>query len=96
LQQGVLNITVLHPTTRRKMAWVINKQTPNRQLWWSSPISGPRRYEYTSHQWRHTRAVDPAATTAATHSNDTTNTLRHALREELLATTGIDIKEMIS
>ena len=19
---------------------------PNRQLWWSSPISGPRRYEY--------------------------------------------------
>jgi len=26
--------------------WVINKQTPNQQLWWSSPISGPRRYEY--------------------------------------------------
>ena len=24
--------------------WVINKQTPNRQLWWSSPVSGPRRY----------------------------------------------------
>jgi len=26
--------------------WVINKQTPNRQLWWSSPLSGPKRYEY--------------------------------------------------
>ena len=22
------------------------KQTPNRQIWWSSPISRPRRYEY--------------------------------------------------
>ena len=26
--------------------WVLNKQTPNRQIWWSSPISGPKRYEY--------------------------------------------------
>lgn len=26
--------------------WVINKQTPNRQIWWSSPLSGPKRYEY--------------------------------------------------
>lgn len=33
--QGVLNIHV--PS---KGTWVINKQTPNRQLWWSSPISG--------------------------------------------------------
>ena len=27
--------------------FVINKQTPNQQIWWSSPISGPRRYEYS-------------------------------------------------
>jgi len=26
--------------------WVINKQAPNQQIWWSSPISGPRRYEH--------------------------------------------------
>uniref|UniRef100_A0A7S4QGS3 ferroxidase n=1 Tax=Ditylum brightwellii TaxID=49249 RepID=A0A7S4QGS3_9STRA len=26
--------------------WVLNKQTPNQQIWWSSPLSGPRRYEY--------------------------------------------------
>jgi len=26
--------------------WVINKQTPNKQLWWSSPLSGPKRFEY--------------------------------------------------
>eukprot|EP00605_Chrysophyceae_sp_TOSAG23-4_P000140 GSChrysophyteH1.ASY1.ANO1.161.1 assembled CDS len=38
--QGVLNIILGEPGT-----WVINKQTPNRQLWWSSPISGPRRFD---------------------------------------------------
>lgn len=42
--QGVLNIS-LGPSIGH---WVINKQTPNRQLWWSSPMSGPRRYEYDS------------------------------------------------
>jgi frataxin len=33
MQAGVLNI-VLGPHG----TWVINKQTPNRQIWWSSPI----------------------------------------------------------
>jgi len=38
--------------------WVMNKQTPNRQIWWSSPISGPRRYEYDAdgEVWIYTRA----------------------------------------
>ena len=35
--------------------WVINKQTPNQQLWWSSPISGPRRYEFQDGEWVFTR-----------------------------------------
>ncbi len=26
--------------------YVINKQAPTRQIWWSSPVSGPRRYDY--------------------------------------------------
>lgn len=26
--------------------YVINKQPPNRQVWLSSPISGPKRYDY--------------------------------------------------
>jgi len=26
--------------------WVLNKQTPNRQIWWSSPLSGPQRFEH--------------------------------------------------
>ena len=38
--------------------WVINKQTPNRQLWWSSPLSGPRRYEYDNGQWVFTRSME--------------------------------------
>jgi len=37
--------------------YVINKQAPNRQLWWSSPISGPKRYNYDYEQqaWRNSR-----------------------------------------
>jgi frataxin len=26
--------------------YVINKQPPNRQIWLSSPVSGPKRYDY--------------------------------------------------
>ncbi|KAK1801477.1 hypothetical protein P4O66_022750 [Electrophorus voltai] len=31
--------------------YVINKQTPNRQIWLSSPISGPKRYDWTGKCW---------------------------------------------
>ncbi|XP_052460748.1 frataxin, mitochondrial [Carassius gibelio] len=31
--------------------YVINKQTPNRQIWLSSPISGPKRYDWTGERW---------------------------------------------
>jgi frataxin len=31
--------------------YVINKQTPNKQIWFSSPISGPKRYDFISGQW---------------------------------------------
>lgn len=65
---GVLTMTMPPHGT-----WVLNKQTPNRQIWWSSPISGPRRYEYEDGEWVFTR--DEA------HSM----TLGHALQEELRA-----------
>lgn len=29
-----------------KGTYVLNKQSANKQIWWSSPISGPRRYNY--------------------------------------------------
>ncbi|KAI5846612.1 hypothetical protein DFP73DRAFT_476155 [Morchella snyderi] len=37
---GVLTITVPHGT------YVINKQPPNRQIWISSPITGPNRFDW--------------------------------------------------
>ncbi|POR38902.1 Frataxin-like protein, mitochondrial [Tolypocladium paradoxum] len=38
---GVMTITVANKGT-----YVINKQPPNRQIWLSSPISGPKRYDW--------------------------------------------------
>jgi frataxin len=29
-----------------KGTWVLNKQPPNLQIWTSSPLAGPRRYDY--------------------------------------------------
>ncbi|KAL2092072.1 hypothetical protein ACEWY4_011870 [Coilia grayii] len=31
--------------------YVINKQTPNRQIWLSSPTSGPKRYDWNGERW---------------------------------------------
>uniref|UniRef100_A0A0K0D7Z5 Nucleotid_trans domain-containing protein n=1 Tax=Angiostrongylus cantonensis TaxID=6313 RepID=A0A0K0D7Z5_ANGCA len=31
--------------------YVINKQTPNRQLWLSSPVSGPKRFDLVNDRW---------------------------------------------
>ena len=41
MQAGVLTIT--HP---KNGTYVLNKQPPNRQIWLSSPISGPKRYDW--------------------------------------------------
>lgn len=31
--------------------YVINKQTPNKQIWLSSPFSGPKRYDFQHQTW---------------------------------------------
>ncbi|XP_024113862.1 frataxin, mitochondrial [Oryzias melastigma] len=31
--------------------YVINKQTPNKQIWLSSPTSGPKRYDWSGERW---------------------------------------------
>lgn len=31
--------------------YVINRQLPNRQVWLSSPTSGPKRYDYIDGNW---------------------------------------------
>jgi frataxin len=59
--------------------WVINKQTPNQQLWWSSPISGPRRYEYEDGEWVFTR------------DDSHSLTLAQALQEEMKEIYQVDL-----
>lgn len=48
--QGVLTIRLGKLGT-----YVINKQTPNRQIWMSSPVSGPVRYDYDKGMWVYLR-----------------------------------------
>lgn len=50
LDNGVLTASVDNENT-----YVINKQTPNRQIWLSSPISGPKRFDYVANEWIDTR-----------------------------------------
>lgn len=44
---GVLTANV----SRKIGTYVINKQTPNRQIWLSSPVSGPKRYDLIGEKW---------------------------------------------
>lgn len=47
LQDGVLTIQLGEPYG----TYVINRQTPNKQIWLSSPISGPKRYDFDGTKW---------------------------------------------
>lgn len=31
--------------------YVINRQMPNKQIWLSSPTSGPKRYDFINSKW---------------------------------------------
>lgn len=46
LSQGVMTLTVAEGKT-----YVINKQPPNKQIWLSSPFSGPKRYDLIGGKW---------------------------------------------
>ncbi|XP_057374640.1 frataxin, mitochondrial-like [Daphnia carinata] len=46
LANGVLTVQLEQHGT-----YVINKQTPNRQIWLSSPTSGPKRYDCLNGHW---------------------------------------------
>jgi len=59
--------------------YVINKQPPNKQIWLSSPFSGPKRYDYSE------------AKGAWFYSRDG-NTLGSLLKEELEKTLGRNIE----
>ncbi|SJX64886.1 related to YFH1-mitochondrial matrix iron chaperone [Sporisorium reilianum f. sp. reilianum] len=64
---GVMNLRCgVHGT------WVINKQPPNKQIWLSSPKSGPKRFDY-----------DADSKTWFCHKEGETSTLHELLQEEL-------------
>ncbi|KAI4500809.1 hypothetical protein M0802_004020 [Mischocyttarus mexicanus] len=44
---GVLTVKFGNPYG----TYVINRQTPNRQIWLSSPTSGPKRYDFVKGRW---------------------------------------------
>lgn len=73
--------------------WVINKQTPNEQIWWSSPISGPRRYEYDEkrEKWVYSRMVDESESEDGNVKEDTLGGILNAEFEELLGE-GLDLE----
>lgn len=76
--------------------WVINKQTPNRQIWWSSPLSGPRRYEYDDKReaWVYTRYIDAKAAGRVDDDNEEFRdsfTLGKALGAEIKELYGLEI-----
>lgn len=48
--QGVMTLKLGDPGT-----YVINKQAPNREIWMSSPISGPVRYGLSDKRWVYRR-----------------------------------------
>lgn len=58
---------------------MINKQAPNKQIWWSSPTSGPQRYLYNgpSQRWENNRGDGPDL---------------HQLLEQELGTLGFVVK----
>jgi frataxin len=38
--------------------YVINKQSPNKQIWLSSPTSGPKRFDYINNTWIYKRTEE--------------------------------------
>ncbi|KAK9454518.1 hypothetical protein V1511DRAFT_453375, partial [Dipodascopsis uninucleata] len=70
LNQGVLTL-ILPPNG----TYVINKQPPNKQIWLSSPVSGPKRYDVIDGHWTYHRDG---------------STLGNLLREEVSEALGIE------
>ena len=64
---GVLNIEM-----RDGRAYVLNKQAPNMQVWLSSPISGPQRFEYEldQEQWVQIRTDEELVTLLSREFNE--------------------------
>lgn len=89
LSDGVLNINL--GSDYDNNTWVINKQAPNKQIWWSSPISGPRRYEYHGTNDSTSKGDKPKSKQWIS-TKDKTDDLWTSLQSELKTVTGITIQ----
>lgn len=76
LESGVLSIIM--PDERE---YIINKHTPSRQIWVSSPYSGAAYFEYQGGEWRPKRA--PSANGRA---------LIQFIRDEIRTQLGMEIE----
>lgn len=72
LSSGVMTLSIAEDKT-----YVINRQPPNKQIWLSSPISGPKRYDLIGGKWITLRD---------------NLSLTELLQEELLAELGTEIE----
>jgi len=71
---GVLTLSL-----GKRGTWVINKQKPNAQVWWSSPVSGPKRFAFDTakREWVSTR--------------DDKTALFRLLQDEIKSVGGVDL-----
>ncbi|VDM78708.1 unnamed protein product [Strongylus vulgaris] len=76
---GVLTVVV----SKDVGTYVINKQSPNKQIWLSSPVSGPKRYDLVDHRWVYS------------HDNESLDTLLTREFRRIFATDDIDFKSAI-
>jgi frataxin len=90
VSQGVLTIKL--GSCFDNKTWVINKQTPNRQLWWSSPISGPRRFEYTGNQLVFSKQSPISLSQLWKFSKDNSIDLWSELKLEIETVTGVALQ----
>lgn len=77
-----LNHGVMTLTTAPGKTYVINKQPPNKQIWLSSPISGPKRYDLIGGKW-----------TTLRDGSELTVLLNSELTEELGTPVSLNVEE---
>ncbi|EYB94223.1 hypothetical protein Y032_0174g466 [Ancylostoma ceylanicum] len=76
---GVLTVVI----SKEVGTYVINKQSPNRQLWLSSPLSGPKRYDLVDKRWVYS------------HDNEALDSLLTREFRKIFATEDIDFRQNI-
>ncbi|KJH51294.1 putative iron donor protein CyaY [Dictyocaulus viviparus] len=76
---GVLTIVI----SKQIGTYVINKQSPNRQLWLSSPLSGPKRFDLIKNRWIYS------------HDNEALDSLLTREFRNIFATDDIDFRDHI-